>query len=298
MRAMARISFLAAAVCTFGLVTLARAADPPKITLLDTGKGDKAELRYDMAAETAQTASMSMKMASKQSMGGRQMPAQNLPEFRSEMKGSVTERTDDMYKFTIEMGRLEVIDDGSVPKQVIDMLRQSLPAGTTIRGQMDSRGMQTDAQVEGGQPMMGVDTSNMLSMPFPEQAIGLGAKWTVEQVSETNGLKINQTVTCTLKERKGDVIVIEMELDQSADPQTISVPQMPGAEIEVKEYQGAGKASAKIDLKRLLPLESEVQMTTRSTMSTDMMGQKQDIIEESTLTLTTKAQDVPAKPTP
>lgn len=286
MRLMTRFSLILAAAVSF--CGMARGAESdPKITLIDAGQGAKSELRYDLPVDTAQKGTMSTKMSMRQSMGGMNMPSQAMPEMRTPVTIQILEKLDDGYRFQAEMHEMEIVDKGEMPAQQIDMMRKMMAqiAGTTAKGILSDLGYQKDIEVElpsGLNPMIqqqadqSVGSMKQITMPLPAEAVGEGAKWTVEQDFDEGGMKMKQTATCVLKERKGNIVVIEIEMKQSADPQTISNPQMPQADMELKKFEGSGTATVKLDLTRVWPVESRIRSKVNMTMSLDMMGQVQE----------------------
>lgn len=277
MRTMTRISFVIA-----GALTLARVAfgapEQPTVTLVDAGADPKAELRYDIPVGMAQGTTMSMKMDSSQTMNGMAMPSQAIPEIRTPFSVKVDERSGADTKYQITMGEMEVVDDGSVPKQMIDMMRSMFAGtgGTVLRGVFDTRGVHKDIQIDtpndAGPAMreqmsQSADSMKQMSMPLPEEAVGIGAKWTVEKEVESNGMKMKQTATCTLKERTGGTIVLDVKIHQSADPQAITNPQAPQMEIHLDALEGTGQGTMKIDLARMMPRESTMESSTKISMT-------------------------------
>lgn len=307
MRLITRLSFMLAAAVS--LAGFARAADTqPTVTLVDAGSGAKSELRYDIPEGTAQKGTMSMKLKMSQSMGGMNMPAQAMPEMRTPVTIKVLERLKDGFRFEAVMEGMEVIDNGEMPTQQIDMMRKMLGqiAGATARGVIDVRGYQRDVQVEmpsGVDPMIKqqadqtVGSMKQITMPLPLEAVGEGAKWTVEQSFDEGGLKFKQVATCVLKERKGSTLVLDIDIVQSADPQKLTNPQMPGQEIDLQKFVGAGKATVTLDLTRAWPVESTIESKVNMTMAFDMMGQPQTL-DQAIESVTKIESEEPTKTTP
>ncbi len=307
MRPITRLSFMLAAAVS--LAGFARAADTqPTVTLVDAGSGAKSELRYDIPEGTAQKGTMSMKLKMTQTMGGMNMPAQAMPEMRTPVTITVLERLKDGFRFEAVMEGMEVIDNGEMPKQQIDMMRKMLGqiAGATARGVIDVRGQQRDVKVEmpsGVDPMIKqqadqtVGSMKQITMPLPLEAVGQGAKWTVEQSFDEGGLKFKQVATCVLKERKGSTVVLDIDIVQSADPQKLANPQMPGQEIDLQKFVGAGRATVTLDLTRAWPVESTIQSKVNMTMAFDMMGQTQTLDQVMESVTKIESED-PTKTTP
>lgn len=285
MRSIARFtSILATSCCTLAFTGPAVADDtPPKVTLLEAGQGDKSELRYDIPASADQTSEMTSEAEVKQSVGGMDMPAQKVPATNSTMQARVTDRTGADARFELEMEEMTVaglMDDRGLMREVTF----DFPAGTDPIVKMQ---MEQNAQA-----------IKRMAVPMPEEAVGVGAKWTVEQPVQMNGIKLNQSATYTLKERKGDVLVIGVEMTQTADPQKITNPQAPQMEIQLKELKGEGAGEMTVNLKRILPVASDMETDMTIDMEVPMMGQTQTVEQSVSMTMSMKSEDAPASATP
>jgi len=282
MRPMTRLTVVA--LTMMSVVVGARGADDEaKVTLIDAGQGSKSELRYDIPAGTVQTSEMSTKMELKQKMNGMDMPAQSLPENTTKIEATITERSGDDAKYEVVMDTMEVtgiLDALGVSRDI----EVQIPSGANdmMRQQMQQNGRAVQR----------------LAMQFPKEAIGIGGKWLIEQTIEMNGIKISQSATCTLKERKSDVIVVGIEMKQTADPQKVTNPQAPQADLQLNSLDGTGTGEMTINLARMLPTKSEMDMGMSMKMDVSMMGQTQSMEQNMSMKMAMESEDAPAKATP
>src|SRR5262245_44356322 len=78
-----------------------------------------------------------------------------------------------------------------------------------------------------------------LSTPFPEEAVGNGARWKVTQHPEVNGLRMTQSIVYTLLQRKGSVLTLESTTHQTAARQPLKSPNLPaGTTATVVKSEG------------------------------------------------------------
>ncbi|MFT4086473.1 MAG: hypothetical protein QM658_04855 [Gordonia sp. (in: high G+C Gram-positive bacteria)] len=98
------------------------------------------------------------------------------------------------------------------------------------------------------QSMIGAFTH---SVPVPTTPVGVGARWrSVRTV--TAATTVTQTLDVTLKEWKGDVLTLDVTVDEVP---VNAVFQIPGSAdtLHVNRYSMSGKGTVTVDLRRLLP---------------------------------------------
>ncbi|GGC70870.1 hypothetical protein GCM10011410_24690 [Hoyosella rhizosphaerae] len=90
---------------------------------------------------------------------------------------------------------------------------------------------------------------------LPSEPVGVGAQWLVEQpiVSAT---EILQSTTVTLRERNGDVIVLDISVEQKP---TLDFFDIPGAgRVLIDSFDSRGSGSITVDLTKPLPTDGNV----------------------------------------
>jgi hypothetical protein len=128
-----------------------------------------------------------------------------------------------------------------------------------------------------------------LSMPFPEDAVGAGARWEVRQTMSANGLVLFQKSDFELVSIDGPTVTLKVKTEQTAPAQPISNPGLPeGAEMSLEKLSGTGSGTVIIRLDSLVPA-SELDSTTSTVMTINMGGQTQSVSVDGTMKLTIKA---------
>lgn len=94
------------------------------------------------------------------------------------------------------------------------------------------------------------------SISFPEEDLGIGAVWTAQQ-QVISGLTLNQTTTATLRAREGDVLTIDLRIDQTPESTTLELPDDAG-QLAIDDYTMSGTGTLRIDLTKPLPVSGEV----------------------------------------
>jgi hypothetical protein len=125
-----------------------------------------------------------------------------------------------------------------------------------------------------------------MSLPFPEEPVGVGAKWEVKQAMENGGMKTFQKITAELTAVQGNVITLSVKTEQTAPPQPVNNPALPpGATVSLVNLTGAGTGTMKVSLDSLVPT-SEMNSKTTTVMDMSMSGQSQRISMDMTMKVT------------
>lgn len=94
------------------------------------------------------------------------------------------------------------------------------------------------------------------SVSFPEDEVGIGAVWTIQQ-QVISGTTLNQTTTATLRARDGDRVTVDVRVDQSPESKTLELPDNAG-QLNIDSYTMSGTGTLEIDLKKPLPISGDV----------------------------------------
>jgi len=125
------------------------------------------------------------------------------------------------------------------------------------------------------QMMDSVNSSlNNISMPFPEEAVGIGAKWEVRQTIASSGITMFQKVLCELTGYDGKTATLKVTMEQTAPSQSMKNPALPpGMDVTLESMTGSGAGTTAAALDALVPV-SELLMKSSMTMA--MAGQKME----------------------
>lgn len=267
--------------------TAAASGEGPTVTLIEPGAEPREPLRLKLAAGQAQTMTMTMRMGMEMSMGPNKMPKTSIPPMQMTMSLSVKEITPEGdIKSEFSLDKIDVLPDPSAMPQVVDQLKamlgtmQKISGSSTItpRGIVKSADFQLPADLNPQirQTMDGMRQQvNQMSVPFPEEALGIGAKWTVTQNLEQQGMKLQQVATWELKERNGTVVKLASGIVQKADPQNVNAPGMPpGASVRLESLDSSGSGTTEVDLAKVAPVKGTMSMTSAVNMTTEANGMK------------------------
>ena len=274
---------------------------PAAVTLIATGAEPRTKLRYSAPTTykatmvSNSTASMAMDVA------GMSMPPMNGPTVTSTADLAVTSvAANGDLSYTIAMGGMS---GGAGADPTVAATLQGLDADIkTIRGTatISDRGVKRASSFDTSkvtnpqfkQSIDGMTTSlEMLSMPLPEEAVGVGARWEVRQGMASGGMSIFQKTVLEIVKIDGKSITLTVTGEQTAPPQSMSNPALPpGTEARLQTMAGTVNGTITLRLDELVPT-SVTNNQMNMVMEISMGGQSQ-VMSMST---TTKTEVSPKK---
>jgi hypothetical protein len=268
----------------------AASASAHQTKLLEAGAEPRQVLRLHAEAGTKQTVSMTVEVAMDFQVGPTSPPqAIKLPRMQMGMDFTVKDvaANGDMQYETVITDATVAEDPGANP-QLIEPMKASMAAikGLTGTGIITDRGVTKTNEVKipnevDPQAKQSVDqikeAMGDLSTPFPEEAVGPGAKWEVKRTVKAQGVTMNQTTTCQLVSVEGDRLTIKTALVQGAANQKIPNPLMPTAKVDLSKMTITGNSEATLDLAHILPHTMTGTGKSESLMSMGTGAQKQNL---------------------
>ncbi len=250
----------------------------PVVKLLEAGAEPRKKLRYVPSPETKVEFKAITTSDIESQMGAMKMG----PIKMDYLVGAAKGEGDGDLKLAVEVTSAKMEDDGSMPwaggmKQGIEAAKgQKIDVGISSRGVY----LKKAAEGEDAQKNMRAQVLSMLP-PLPEEAVGVGAKWTVTVLIEANRVKQTSISTVTLTKCEGSRIELAFEEKRSAKNASMS---MRGMEIMIPKLTGTGKGTAVVDLALAGTVKGSSVVDIETTM--DMMGQEMTSKSKVTSTLT------------
>jgi hypothetical protein len=289
-RAAVLLLFVSLAPITHGQTAIKAPAGYPaigelaRITMLSPGAEPRKPLRYVVAKDYKGHMDMDMTMSMAMSMAGQSMPPMALPTMRigADMAVTAVGATGDITYSLAFSGMDLVTAQGQAPDP--NMAAMFAPLSEEFKkisgtATVTNRGVTRESKLDISkitnpaltQTMGSVTNSlNSMSTPFPEEAVGLGAKWEVRQAMDSGGVTIFQKVTCELTAYDGKSVTLKMTLEQTAPSQPVKNPSMPGMDMMLDSMTGSGSGTMTTAFDSLVPSSD---MTMKSAMSMSMSGQ-------------------------
>ena len=282
--------------------TQAEVITPPGavvVELIDAGAMPRRELRFTPTQGAKQVSVMTMKMSQSITLGGQAIPAQNIPANKITIESTIDkvfENGDIGFKFTYT--DITIVDDPANPSPIATIMKTMMQplVGTSGTIVLTNRGLtkQVDMLIpEGVSPQLkqlidGMSGAmNQMSAPVPEEAVGLGSKWSVVQNINANGLQLKQTSVHEMIELVAGGFTLSVTLTQEAEPQEVTNAAMPaGTKVALKSLTSKGAGKTVVDSNLVLPKTVNVEVATQAVMSIDVAGQNQDMTTDMKMAMT------------
>lgn len=257
-----RIAFLAVALWAIALSSRAQ----PSVRVLEAGAEPRRELRYRPTVGETRTLVVALEMTTKMDMPG--MPSMGeLPAPTTKMTSSV--RIDEVdatgnVAYTTKIERFDFSGGDPAAAAMLEGMKSGMNglAGTETRGRIDARGRslaKTATPAAGpaaGFP--GAGGLDQMTIPFPEEAVGVGAKWEIVESIDQGGFAITMTSVATLTALDEAGASVELAATGGAPAGKISPPGAPpGMAADLKEMKMSASAKAAISFASLVPTAFE-----------------------------------------
>lgn len=253
---------------------------PATVTLLSPGAEPRVPLRYKLKAGDKAQMLMAMAMGTTVSMGGSQMMAMDLPTMKLGVDvavQNVAANGDANYEVVFTSMTAEAAP-GTDPAmaQMMEGAAGSM-VGTKGTAVISDRGIARDAKFANpaadpalSQALSQVSTSiESMSMPFPAEAVGVGARWEVRQAINSSGITVYQKTISELVSVTGSEVTLKLTQEQTAPPQSLDNPALGGMKVTIDSYKGTGTGTTTIRFASLVPT---VDLTSNAAMTMSMDG--------------------------
>jgi len=188
--------------------------------------------------------------------------------------------------YELVLSDASVADEPDVMPQVAQAMKTSLEGvkGLTSTGIMSNRGISKTNEIKvpaGADPQTRQamdqvkETMTKVLAPFPEEAVGPGAKWEAKMPIKSQGMTIDQTATYELVSLEEDHITARITIAQRAANQKMQNPAMPALKLDLTKMVGNGGGDLTLDLAKIVPPQATLQSHSELSMNMNNAGQKQ-----------------------
>jgi hypothetical protein len=273
-RAVAALAALfAAAGCCQSAERKDRTPAAFELALLDDGHEPRRALRYPSDPPPPQKMSLSLHVAMKMEVPGSPVPPVSMPGLRLLIDLTGRDRDGEVrYEFTVTDADLTGAE--AAHPSLVAAMRKGVGSlvGATGTVSVDPRGFQRELSI-GLPSSLGQELTQFMNsaklaigqmaVPLPEEPIGVGAKWQVEETIAQEGIQVRQKTYYELLAIDGPRVQIRTQTVQSAEQQRAAVPGLPsGVSAKVVSLRGAGAGETEIDLRRLVPGSAREELET------------------------------------
>jgi hypothetical protein len=272
----------------------------PKVELVEAGTEPRRELRYVYKKGQKERIDLTTKTKLGMTMMGKTVDAPATPPVSMIASLEVVSVDGDgtaKRKLAVEKVKMTAAPDPANPGA--KELAEQLGNLEKLRGrdEVDSRGVVRAIRMEfagSDDPQLKQIASSMeqnfgqLGAPFPEEAVGVGAKWRVKTRLEQMGFRLDQTATYKLVALDGDKGKLEITIQQTAPAGKLALPGVPpGASADLESMKGHGTGDVAFELGRTVPF-GNMETTADIKVKIDMAGQTQSTSMKMTMNVSLK----------
>jgi hypothetical protein len=235
--------------------------------LLDAGRAPRRKLRYSWRTDQREQLTIDLRTAASTEVGGAKQPDIPLPPVRIVIVIEPREVTaDGDLDYAWHVTSATVTGEPDAPTSVAEGMRTEVAAVEELSGTatVTSRGLTRwiaiapESVVDSGATGQMVEqvrqTLRNVAAPFPDEAVGRGARWQKLSQLAAKDTRITQTETFSLVDLAPDRGAVDDVLAQTAPPQPLIAPgQPPGREARLESMLTSGSGTTRFDLSRLVP---------------------------------------------
>lgn len=259
-----------------------------KLKLLDAGQEPRQQLRLKPLAGSKQDFAVASGGAIEIAAAGNPPQKVEQPETKLSMQLSVEDvLPSGDIRFTCTIGDASMNTNSDAPAAMSQVLRATLEKakGTTLSLHINDRG-ENQAPIKYSSELSAqtktelgkfVHALSEFTGAFPEDAVGLGAKWEIKESVNQGGIAISQTTTYQITSIANGQLELQFSQSQTAANQKVAVPTMPGMKTDLEKLNATTTGTVRCDLAKLAPLTGESKSTGDMRMSINVLGQKQSM---------------------
>jgi hypothetical protein len=257
------------------------------LTLIEGGGGARKALRYKPKFGVKEKSTLTMHLTM-DGVGPRPVTGEMQGELESRLLGTAG----DEYQVAADasMGMSLVVDPKS--KAVAPP-----PTQMKFRYMLNSRGKARDFQIE---PVKGAEalppelaqhlrqTLDQLAVPWlPQEAIGVGARWVINQEVDLFGMRMAAHNVYELKALDGDRMDLAFRGTVTAKGDALALPGMPAdARVSGVMLSGTATGTMTVDLTRVVPVSSKMEFALQMALSAEVAGRRRDLAAQMTMSMT------------
>jgi hypothetical protein len=248
------------------------------VKLLDAGDPPRRKLRYTWQVDQKEQLTMDMRTAAstggdapESGAKGEEVPLPTVHVVLAIDPQSVNADGDMHYAWSVTSTKVDA-EEGT-PAQVTEGMSAQVAAIAHLSGAavVTARGLAREMATDPGASGQMVDqvqqTLRDVAAPFPEEEVGVGARWRKTSRLDERDARVAQSETFRLVKLEDERGTLDDALAQTAPPQALHAPgQAAGSRARMESMLASGEAKIRFDLSRLVP-QTAFDGTTKMVLS-------------------------------
>jgi len=264
-------------------------ADSHGLKLLDPGGEPRRKLRYKFEVGRKDRLEMTTTSSMRMTMGAETAQVPTAPAVRVVAALTVKEvAADGSARRELLLEEVGLMPGPGLSKEQRDQAQKTLGALAQLSGKdrVDSRGFVREVKLDASKidnPALKAALASMqqtfdqMGAPFPEEEIGVGAKWQIKTRVDQMGIRLSQVASYELASLDGDKGKIKVKLQQTAPGGNMQLPGLPkGATAKLLSMKGSGRGQLEFELGRTIP-DGHIDTKSEVKVSVTMAAEKQEM---------------------
>ncbi|MBP8808061.1 MAG: hypothetical protein KBI14_15645 [Kofleriaceae bacterium] len=211
-----------------------------RASLLDAGAAPRLPRRYRAAPQPERTLTVTAALTERRYQGGAWIGPVEHPPLRDGF--AVTRTADGTLAVRGLVGAVDAPDAAAAAPLLARwrtlLERRRLTVAVDDRGRMSAATFTDDPDRRRPDATLAEDEFAQrwlaLAVPWPDEPIGLGARWRFIHVLRVGGVYLKQTATYTLEAIADDRLTVAIELERLGEPQALDLPGAPAELIALR----------------------------------------------------------------
>lgn len=255
-----------------------------KVRLLDAGAEPRETLRYALEPGRTAALEMGLTMTLELTQGTRAVPAQKIPRIATFLDLTTADAPEaGAMGVKVVVRDVGLGKDSGLPQQVADRLLPHLQGikGLTLGYQVTPEGRvkQAAAKLPGqkgaADPTLQQMSQSLESMiaPFPDEPVGVGARWEVVARFDSSGTELVQWSTFELRERDAKGAHLGLEVTQAAAQAEVHPPNLPpGVSAKLVQFGSKGAGESRVEFTSPAPRAATMKVDSTMTLAVAQGG--------------------------
>lgn len=276
----------------------ASAGDRAQVELLDPGTEPRAPLRIEAREGDELALSFQLEQRIEQDVDGSAVPEQPIPAIREDVVIVVERVRTGRITYSFEVDDVAVVDDEGFDEEDVADFEDALEPLRDLEGEfvINERGLLLRSRIDVPDDLPAVAEDLFgefeqqlanLTIPYPREPVGVGARWSSTTSSAAGGIDTDLTYEYELVELRADQRTFGLSYTQTADPQAVEQPDLPeGSRVGLTEYEVTGTGQSTLPLAGVVPSEGTVSASGDQVFRLRYQGDRQTLRQTISITVT------------